>query len=172
MTTDQKGAIAEAAVALAAIKLGIEVYRPVAEGGRYDMIFELGAELARVQCKWAKRSGDVIVVRCCSNRRSGAGFVRTLYAPEQIDAFAAYCAEVDRCFWLPIARFPSQARIHLRLERSGNNQRRGINWADDFDFAATLGRDQGAIAQLGEHLHGMQKVAGSSPAGSTPITSR
>src|SRR5215203_2910941 len=38
MTTDQKGAIAELAIQLAATKLGIEVYRPVAEGGRFDMI--------------------------------------------------------------------------------------------------------------------------------------
>src|SRR4051794_15299449 len=41
MTTDQKGAIAELAIQLAATKLGIDVYRPVAEGGRYDMIFDL-----------------------------------------------------------------------------------------------------------------------------------
>ena len=46
MTTDQKGAIAELAVALAAMKLGIEVYRPVAEGGRYDMILDAGHELS------------------------------------------------------------------------------------------------------------------------------
>ena len=42
MTTDQKGAIAELAIQLAAAKLGIEVYRPVAEGGRFDMILAPG----------------------------------------------------------------------------------------------------------------------------------
>jgi hypothetical protein len=47
------------------------------------------------------------------------------------------------------------------------NQSSGIRWAQDFDFAAKLGRQRGAIAQLGERLHGMQEVAGSSPAGST-----
>ena len=52
LTTDQKGAIAETAIAHEATKLGIEVYRPIAEGGRFDMIFLLGDELARVQCKW------------------------------------------------------------------------------------------------------------------------
>ena len=36
----------------------------------------------------------------------------------------------------------------------------------DFEFDATLG-PRGAIAQLGERLAGSQKVAGSSPAGST-----
>jgi PD-(D/E)XK endonuclease len=50
MTTDQKGAVAELAIQLAAMKLGIEVYRPVAEGGRFDMILAPGNELIRVQC--------------------------------------------------------------------------------------------------------------------------
>ncbi len=53
MTTDQKGAIAEAAVALAAMKLGVDVYRPLAEGGRYDLILDVGSRFSRVQCKWA-----------------------------------------------------------------------------------------------------------------------
>jgi PD-(D/E)XK endonuclease len=51
VTTDQKGAIAELAIALAAVRLGIDVYRPVAEGGRYDLIFELDGSLWRIQCK-------------------------------------------------------------------------------------------------------------------------
>jgi hypothetical protein len=39
LTSDQKGNIAEAAILAAAVKLGIDVYRPFGEGGRYDMIF-------------------------------------------------------------------------------------------------------------------------------------
>ena len=39
LTTNQKGAIAEMKIAVAAIDLGLEVYRPVVEGGRYDLIF-------------------------------------------------------------------------------------------------------------------------------------
>ena len=59
LTTDQKGAIAETAMAHEATRLGIEVYRPIAEGGRFDMIFLLGARLVRVQCKWAPLLGEV-----------------------------------------------------------------------------------------------------------------
>jgi hypothetical protein len=70
LTTDQKGNIAELAIAGAAIALGIDVYRPVGEGGRYDMIFELGERLWRVQAKWAPHYRDVIVVRCYSTRRN------------------------------------------------------------------------------------------------------
>src|SRR5437870_2228631 len=48
LTTDQKGNIAEAPIVAAAVKLGIDVYKPVGEGGRYDMIFEVGTRLVRV----------------------------------------------------------------------------------------------------------------------------
>jgi hypothetical protein len=53
LTTNQKGAIAETAIAHAAVKLGIDVYRPVAEGGRFDLIFAFAdGSLSRVRCKW------------------------------------------------------------------------------------------------------------------------
>ena len=140
LSTDQKGSIAEAEIAAAAIKLGIGVFKPLTDGERYDMIFRIGARLVRVQCKWATREGDVLVVRCYSCRRSRDGLMRRRYTAEEIDAIAAYSVELDRCFFLPIERFPGRSTIHLRLVPSRNNQALGINWADDFDFTATLGR--------------------------------
>ena len=166
LTTDQKGAIAEAKIACAAIELGIEVYRPVADGGRYDMIFDLDGRLVRVQCKYARLENDVVLVRCRRCRRTANGLLHRGYTPDEIDAFAAYCPELDRCFFLPINHCGNQMAVQLRVSPPRNNQSAGIRWADDFDFAATL-RRFGAIAQLGERLSGTQKVAGSSPAGST-----
>jgi hypothetical protein len=166
LTSDQKGAVAETAIIHAATKLGISVYTPVAEGGRYDMIFELGSRLVRVQCNWAPRHGDVIVVRCYSTRRNCDGLLRRLYSADEIDAFAAYCADLDRCYFLPLETFGQRSAIQLRLAPARNNQKAGLNWAKDFEFAATLG-PRGAIAQLGERVSGRDEVAGSSPAGST-----
>ena len=166
MTTDQKGAIAEIAVAAEAVKLGIDVYRPVAEGGRCDMIFDLETRLLRVQCKWATRRGEVLVINCRSARRCAEGFIRRTYTSEEIDAIAAYSLDLDRCFLIPIRRVEGRPAIQLRLSPSLNNQRRRINWADDFDLAATLLAHQGAVAQLGERRHGMAEVTGSSPVGS------
>jgi PD-(D/E)XK endonuclease len=124
-STDQKGATAETAIVHAAIKLGIDVYRPQMEGGRYDMIFDLGARLVRVQCKWAPRHGDVIVLRCYSSRRNRDGVVRRVYLEDEIDAFAAYCEELDECYFVPF----------------------------EHEFAARLG-PPGAVAQLGERRAG------------------
>jgi hypothetical protein len=166
LTTHQRGAVAETAIVHAAVKLGIGVAKPVADE-RYDLIFDFGESLVRVQCKLARRRGEVVVVRCYSARRSPTGLLKRTYAVGEIDAFAAFCPELDRCYYLPYERVAGQTQVDLRLSRCRNNQRIGINWAEDFEFGATLGTQLGAIAQLGERVHGMHEVAGSSPAGST-----
>ena len=156
MTTNQKGAIAESAIVHAALKLGIGVYKPVHEGLRCDLIFEVGDKLLRVQCKWAVRRGAIIVVRCYSCRRARGGMIRRSYTDSEIDGFAAYCAELGACYFIPIKRFPRRSELWLRLAPARNNQRARTNWADDFTFDATLGRARGAVAQLGERLAGSQ----------------
>ena len=168
LSTDQKGAVAELAIAHRAAELGVGVWHSFTVE-RYDLIFDLRDELVRVQCKWAARHGDVLIVRCCSHRRNCDGLVRRRYLPGEIDAFAAYCPELDRCYFLPYERFAGRSAIQLRLSPTKNNQMLGINWAEDFEFAARL-RRHGAIAQLGERRRGTPKVAGSSPAGSTPLS--
>ena len=156
VTTDQKGAIAETCIAAAALKLGIDVYRPIAEGGRYDMILDLGSQLLRVQCKWAPRRGDNVIVSCESARRCADGLIRRRYTAQEVDAIGAYTLELDRCFLIPIELVANRPAISLRLAPCRNNQKRRINWADDFDLAATLSQQPGAVAQLGERLPGRQ----------------
>ena len=114
LTTDQKGAIAEAAIALAAIKVGVGVFKPLTVE-RYDLIFDLRPTLLRVQCKWAVRRGDVVTVRCCSARRAPEGFRKRAYSAEEVDALAAYCAELGRCYLLPLDGFAHAREISLRL---------------------------------------------------------
>ena len=166
LTTDQTGAIAETAIALAPLELGIGVSKPLVERP-YDLIFELETGLVRVQCKWAVRHGDVVTIRCYGGRRNSDGLLRRFYSADEIDAFAAYCAELRRCHFFPIDVFPNRRTLDLRLSPARNNQRIGINWAAHYEFAATLARPHGAIAQLGERQRGTLEVAGSSPAGST-----
>ena len=114
-TPSQKGSIAETAIVAAAIKLGIHVFKPVNEGLRYDLIFEISGSFARA--------------------------------------------------------FPHHRVIQLRVGPTHNNQRRGINWAEAYEFSAKLG-SPGAVAQLGERADGIREVRGSIPLGSNIPISR
>lgn len=168
MTSNQKGAIAESSIAAAAIKLGMGVLRPITEGHRYDLVFDVGARLLRVQCKWALRHGDVVEIRCRTGRRGPDGFLHGWYSRDEVDLIVGYCAELDVCYALPPDVFEGRATILLRLAPTRNNQVAGVRWAIDFvldrlDFVL-----DGAIAQLGERRAGSAKVVGSSPTSSTP----
>jgi hypothetical protein len=141
LTPTQKGNVAEAKIACAAIELGIGVLKPVQEGLRYDLLFDFHPELARVQCKTARRQGDVLVVNLTSSWLSPRGYVRSSYTADEIDAVAAYAHDLDRCFYLPAALVADRRAIQLRLAPARNGQRAAIRWASTFDL--------GAVAQLG-----------------------
>jgi prevent-host-death family protein len=162
-STNHKGNIAEAEIAAAAVRLGIDVLKPQVEHGRYDLAFDLGTRLARVQCKWAPRQGDVVVVNLAGFRYTSRGHVRSTYGRDEIDAVAAYCGDLDRCYLLPISLVSNMRGIYLRLAAPRNGQRAALNWAADYEFA-------GAVAQLGERLGGTQKATGSSPVSSISPT--
>jgi hypothetical protein len=138
LSTDQKGAIAELAIAQRAAAMGIGVFKPLTDGERYDLIFDLRPRLLRVQCKWAARLNDVLVVSFRSCRRTREGLVHRAYTPEEVDAIAAYSADLDRCYIVPLDRLEGRAALRLRIAPARNNQHLGINWAEEFDFAARL----------------------------------
>jgi hypothetical protein len=168
LTTNQKGAIAEAAIMKAGLEMQYEVYRPVIEGGRYDLIFDTGERLLRVQCKWAPLHGEVVIIRSYSSRRARSGLVRRPYVQGEFDALAGFCPELERCYLVPWEAINGAFQLYLRISPARNNQHSGIRLASHYEFGATIAQTSlGPIAQLGERRHGMAEVVGSSPTGST-----
>jgi prevent-host-death family protein len=161
--TNWKGAVAEAKIVAEATELEIPVLRPLAEHSRYDLVFEIGERLLRVQCKWGRLDSlkAVVMVEVGSSWCTPTGYVRTQYSEHEIDLLAVYCGELDRCYLLPSSLAVDRRAVHLRLVPPKNGQRACINLASDYDF-------EGAVAQLGERLRGTQEAVGSSPISSTP----
>jgi prevent-host-death family protein len=163
LTSNEKGNIAEAAVALEAIKLGVRVLKPAVEHCRYDLAFDLGERIVRVQCKWGRLDGGVICAHLVGYRTNKTGAVRTTYSTDEIDAVAVYCADTDAVYLIPASEIDGKSAVQLRLRAPRNGQRAAINWAQRYLLS-------GAVAQLGERRHGMAEVRGSSPLSSTPQT--
>jgi hypothetical protein len=137
LTTNQKGFIAETAVLHECAKLHVPVAKPL-DDQKYDLIFDLGEKLLRVQCKWAARIGDVVSIRTRTCRRAREGLIHRTYGPDEIDAIAAFCAATGCCYLLPHELSVDRAAVQLRLEPTKNNQAAGIRWARDYEFAARL----------------------------------
>jgi prevent-host-death family protein len=164
LSSDHKGAIAETKIAAAATELSIAVLRPITEHARYDLAFEIGDRLYRVQCKWGRLDEDGAVVQVQLQGAwlsPTAGYIRSSYTEDEIDLVAVYCHPLDRCYLLPIALVAGRRAIFLRLTPPKNGQRACINLAADFELP-------GAVAQLVEHQSGTLGARGSSPLSSTP----
>ncbi len=160
LTPTAKGNVAELAIAHAAVELGIAVLKPLAEGLRYDLAFDFGrGPLQRVQCKWGRVDGDLVVVQTGTSRLTTRGYLRTTYAAGEVDAVAVYAHQLKRCYYLPIDLVDGKQVVHLRLAPARNIQRAGVTMAADHEL--------GAVAQLGERRHGMAEVRGSIPLSST-----
>ena len=156
---NHKGNVAELAFATEAAALGLSVLKPLTEHEPYDRVIGVAGRLLRVQCKWAKKEGDVIAVSFARNRRGPDGFIRRNYSASEIDAIGAYCAEIDQCFLIPIEEADGRWAMQLRLAPARNGQRAALNFADEYRL--------GAVAQLAERYRGTVEVGGSNPPSST-----
>jgi prevent-host-death family protein len=165
-TTNHKGAVAEAKIVAEALDAGVRVLTPVAEHGHYDLGFDLGGRILRVQCKWGalNREKQVICTRIGRSRHTPHGYVLATYGVNDIDALAIYCGALDCCYLVPVDLVAGKYMLHLRVGPPQNHQRAALHYAADHLLP-------GAIAQLGERSDGIRKVVGSSPTGSTPSDS-
>ena len=120
LTTDQKGAIAETAIAHAAAKLCIPVYAPVSEGGRYDLIFDVDIELFASSANGRCGTATSSMIRCRSCRRIAYGLVHRSYTTDEIDLIAGVLRRTRPVLRRPVREFfrraldPSAPRADAR----------------------------------------------------------
>ena len=90
------------------------------------------------------------------------------YSREEIDALAAYCPDLDCCYFLPLERFPPRILIQLRLSPARNNQVARVNWAADYAFEALTWSEtsRGEVPAMGCPLGLEQRSVRSSDGGS------
>jgi hypothetical protein len=143
LTQIRKGPAAEAEVAAAVTRLDLVVLRPMADGGRYDLVVDTGSHMIRVQCKWASRHESVLLVRCLTSRHTPRGYLRTTYSADEIDAIAAYSPDTDNCYLIPIEEIAGRSMISFRLAPTRNNQDRRVRWARDYELIISLERHWG-----------------------------
>ncbi len=143
---NHKGNVAELAIAKEAASLGLSVLKPLTEHEVYDLAFDLGERILRVQCKWATHNGDVVHVHVGRCRTSRRGYLRSTYQEGEIDALAAYCQALDRCYLLPAEMVVERYAVQLRTSPTRNNQRAAINFAADYEFGAVAQGKSDALA--------------------------
>jgi hypothetical protein len=91
-----------------------------------------GDRFVRIQCKTGfLRNGCAVFKTCITDARRPLGDGG--YAG-QIDAFAVYCPQLKRGFFVPIDAITSPFLGYLRVDPPLNGQVRNIRWARDFEI--------------------------------------
>lgn len=130
-----KGDLAELKIAADLADRGCRISIPFGEDCDYDLIADYEGRLHRVQVKYTRSDGQVVVIRCRSHSLTN-GRVRAtkLYTSATVDWIAAYDATTERCFYCPSWELGPAGRnlLHLRLQPARNNQQIGVRHAEAY----------------------------------------
>jgi PD-(D/E)XK endonuclease len=149
MDTKLKGDIAEQAVVLQALKRGWGVLRPVGDRLPYDLVFDIGIQLIKIQVKaaWLDQPSQNYVV---DNRRTKTNRRQMLRAPYQASDFdfaIAYIDELTVFYIFPATIFIDYgSEIHLVEAEKRQRKPRSAEYRDRWDLI------QGTSTTADEHI--------------------
>lgn len=129
MDTGSKGKIAEVLVLAELLERGFHVSIPFKDS-RYDLVVEKDGIFKRLQIKYVgcsdKRRTIPVVLHSLARRG------RLLYSEKEIDHIIVYFAERGEYFILPYEDVSGKTVTYLRLEETGNKQKKGVIYASKY----------------------------------------
>jgi hypothetical protein len=131
----RKGDIAELRVAADLATRGCHVLMPFGEDCDYDLAADYEGRLHRVQVKYTRSDGQVIVVRCRSHSLTNGRVRQTkIYTSAMVDWIAVFDATTDRCYYVPswILGPKGSGGLRLRLAPTRNGQSLRVRHARDY----------------------------------------
>ena len=134
LNSKQKGNLTELKCLAAFVEQGITVSIPYGDCARYDFIADIEGQLYKIQCKTASyRRGDTskISFSCRSTSTKHGQTVHHTYDESEVDFFAAYFPENDKCYLVPIQEVSCEKT--LRLVPPLNNHS-NVNMAEDYEL--------------------------------------
>lgn len=131
--TKQIGDISETAISLALLKSGYSVSKPIGDNQRYDLIVDDSKKLWRTQIKTAKIVKGVLQSGLTRVIKRNGKHKKIKYDTSEIDAFAIYSPQLDKCYLVKKEDAPSTS-ISLRLDDVKSGQKSKIRWAKDYEI--------------------------------------
>jgi PD-(D/E)XK endonuclease len=146
----QKGDLAELKVATDLVDRGCRISIPFGEDCDYDLIADYEGRLHRVQVKYTRSDGRIIIVRCRSQSlTNGKARATKRYTPASIDWIATYDCTTARCYYCPSGELgEGRATLTLRLQPARNGQLVGIRDASGY-LEPDLSQDPGLVEPAG-----------------------
>lgn len=130
MNTAQKGDISVAMVIARFLQSGAVVLKPMSDAHRYDIVIDRGNGFERIQCKTGRFRNGCVVFNTCSISSPHLGGRRRHYDGE-IEAFAVYCPETDKCYLVPVS-IAARGNATLRVDPPNRIAVKGILLAENY----------------------------------------
>ena len=131
MNSKAKGEVSEGHVVAHLLKLGYSVSIPFGDNQRYDLIYDDGSRLWRVQVKTARLHRGCLVFSTASV--NGFTGKKTSYRG-QIDLFMAYSPHTERVYRVPVDE-AGLTEVSLRVEPARGGPLTTIRWASNYELA-------------------------------------
>ena len=116
MDTKLKGDIAEQATILYALKQGWGVLRPIGDRLPYDLVFDIGEKLVKIQVKsaWLDEKTKNYVVDTRRTKTNRKQMIRDVYDKSDFDFVVVYIESLEIFYVIPVDDFTNYgSSIHL-----------------------------------------------------------
>jgi PD-(D/E)XK endonuclease len=131
----RKGNLGELKVAADLVARGCNLFFPFGEDSDIDLIAEYQGRLHRVQAKFTKSDGCVVVAHCRSLTITKGKVRRSkIYTAAMVDWIVVYDQTTDRCYYVPswVLGEEGHPSLRLRLTPARNGQSLRIRRAEDY----------------------------------------
>lgn len=123
------GTITEYECATYLMKLGLTVSTPIGDNAKYDLVVEINKKLYKLQCKHGAYQNGGLMIECTTNINTRTRLEKYTYQKDDVDYFCTFYNGM--CYLIPFER--CKTVFKLRFESPGNNSRKGIHWADEYE---------------------------------------
>jgi hypothetical protein len=137
VSTKLKGDISEQAAILRALKHGWGVLRPIGDRSPYDLAFDVGGTLVKVQvkCAWFDETRGNYVVDSRRTKTNRRVMIREGYTPSDFDFALAYLPDKDLFYVFPVEVFIGYAsEIHLVEANRRQRKPRSADYRDAWNL--------------------------------------
>lgn len=131
MNTKDIGDLSESAVVKELKSMGYTVLTPFGDNASYDVVYDNGKELKKVQVKHGRVDDRAVKATLEKCRHNGKSMRHEKYEEGDLDEYMIYCSEKDIVYVVPFEDAP-ETEICLRFESETDHP--SIRWAIDYEI--------------------------------------
>lgn len=131
MNTKQLGTIGELKAQYDFMKAGFDVSIPIGDYCAYDLIAIKDDKILKIQVKSCEK---IVNGKIKFDLTSRNYYIDKKYDIQDCDYFYFYCLENEQSYLYKNTENNNSRAVYIRIEPTKNNQTKGINFAEDFNF--------------------------------------